>query len=144
MSETTATASTRLGDLARIREQVDGLEKMGPDLVEHRDELLAIRSRLAYLELIMPPRPERVYTMLGQDENHETEVTLEVKPGRAVYFDTGAGTIQAYIAGGCLVVGSAESTGFPLAIRLESGCDVALSLDGWYPLELGPRPEVSA
>jgi hypothetical protein len=135
MSEATATDPTRLGDLARIREEVDGLEKMGaPDLVEHRDELLAIRSRLAYLELTMPPRPERVYTMFG-DENHETEVTLEVKPGRAVYFDTGAGTIQAYIAGGCLVVGSGETTGFPLTIRPEED-DVAIALDGWYPLEL--------
>jgi hypothetical protein len=142
MDETTATASTRLGDLARIREQVDGLEKMGlPDLVEHRDELLAIRSRLAYLELTMPPRPERVYTMRG-DENHETEVTLEVKPGRAVFFDTGAGTISAYIAGGCLVVGSGETTGFPLAIRPESDGDVAIALDGWYPLEL--RAQVGA
>jgi hypothetical protein len=141
MSETTATASTRLGDLARIREQVDGLEKMGlPDLVEHRDELLAIRSRLAHLEMTMPPLPERVYTMFG-DENHETEITLQVKPGRAVYFDTGAGTIQAYIAGGCLVVGSEDPTGFPLTIRPEED-DVAISLDGWYPLEL--RAEVTA
>jgi hypothetical protein len=127
-------------EVARLYEAVAKLEKMDVlELVEQRDDLAAIRGRLAYLEEVMAARPERVYTMRGPDSCEE-EATLEVKPGRAVCFDTGAGTIQAYIAGGCLVVSGAESTGFPLAIRLESGDDVAISLDGWYPLELGPRP----
>jgi hypothetical protein len=127
-------------DVARLYEAVVKLEKMdAPELVEQRDDLAAIRGRLAYLEEVMPARPERVYTMRGP-ESCEEEVTLEVKPGWAVYFDTGAGVIQTYIAGGRLIVGSGEMDGRLLSIRPVDDGNIEVAVDGWYPLELGPRP----
>jgi hypothetical protein len=124
-------------EVARFFKALEKLEKMdADDLVEARNQLAAIRGRLAYLEEAMPERAQRVYTMRGPD-NCEEEVTLEVKAGRAVYFDTGAGVIAAYIAGGRLVVGIDGREGFPITARSVNQGEIEVSAEGWYPLEMG-------
>jgi hypothetical protein len=71
-------------------------------------------------------RPQRAWTI----ENDDTVVPLALGPDCVVFFETGAGVVEAYVDGDSLVVCSGEFP-FRLGLTPVSDNEINVTVDGW-------------
>jgi hypothetical protein len=128
MTETSATRRDVEKEIALLHERVSALEaKMANGTRVSEGDIGAIKERLKALKTIPPARVRRVWTT---DENFQGEVPLDVKLGHAVFFETGAGVVEATILDSELIVSAGEYP-FTLILKPDTNYDVVLSVDGW-------------
>ena len=118
MTEAAATRRDVEKEIALLHERVSALEaKMANGTRVSEEDIGAIKERLNALKTVPPARVRRVWTT---DENFQGEVPLDVELGHAVFFETGAGVVEATILDGELIVSAGE---YPFSLENSSGLE---------------------